>query len=234
MIINITPSNFGGRLRNGDMIGALNFCTHIEKYNPGVKFHFTDESIQPSDYCIKFRNWLTQNVDLLVDVPGNTSLSDYNINLWEFRTISGDIFKIKNQIIKKKICIFPLFDAPYNLYRNWTVNMVNDFIEHYMHPKYYGYEKLICANTTVDGLELRDFKYSFDFLDNIKHLTECNHYIGGDTGMSHFVSVLDNDERVINYYYSTNGLLCTTPFYIFEGKGNLNMFTNQSWRTDSL
>ena len=234
MIINITPSNFGGRLKNGDMIGALNFCTHIEKYNPGVKFHLPNDAIQTSEYCIKFKDWLTRNVDILVDVPGGDNLSDYNINLWEFRSVSGDLFKIKNNTIKKKICIFPLFDAPYNMYRNWNVNMVNDFIEHYMQPKYDGYQKLICTDKPVDGIILKHFEYSFDFLENVNHISECSHYVGGDTGMSHFVSVLDNDERVINYYYSTIGLLCTTPFYIFEGRGKLNMFTQQSWRTDSL
>ena len=99
---------------------------------------------------------------------------------------------------------------------------------------YNEYEKLICIRFPVDGINLREFKYSHDFIDNVNHITECSHYVGGDTGMSHFVSVLDEPDRKINYYYNGEGLLATTPFYSLSGKGRINMFHGADFTTENL
>lgn len=235
MIVNITPNNFGGRLRNGDIVAALNFCESVRIKNPEVKFYLPHDSVSPTDYCFKFRDWITEKVDILTNTPGNNFLNVSGINLWDSRTITGDIFKIKNENIKKKICIFPLFDAPYNVYRNWSVEMLQSFIDHYMNDKYKDYEKYICINKQISNVDLKDFRYSHDFLENLNHLMECSHYVGGETGMSVLASVLDNNDRILNYYYSSVGLLHTIPLYVLEGKkGHLNLYTPNSWRTDYL
>lgn len=235
MVINITPNNFGGRLRNGDIVGTLNVLEHLRKNDSSIKFHIPNDSIHPTNYCFHFRNWLLDNTDYLSSIPGNTALDAHNINLWDFRSVIGDLVKIKNDIsLNRKICIFPLFDGPYNPYRNWSIQMTNSIIEHYMQSKFDDYEKIVCIHAEYPGIILKDFRYSFDILENIYHITTCSHYVGGDTGMSHFASALDNPHRKLNYYYGSVGLLHTTPFYALQGKGNINMFWNNNWRTDLL
>jgi len=235
MIYDITPHNFGGPLRNGDMIAALNLLEHIRSIQKdNAKFYLSDECVSPSKYCYEFRDWLLENTDYLSRTPGGGVINDVNVNLWDARAMSGDRVSIRNNIpMKKKICIFPLLDGQYNFYRNWSVAMTNDIISHCMKPEYSEYEKYICISGDAP-FNLQDFKVSTNFLDNVIHITECSHYVGGDTGMSHFVSALDNNTRKINYYYGSVGLLHTTPFYALQGKGNINLFWNNYWRTDLL
>jgi hypothetical protein len=236
MIINIDPHHFGGPMRNGDIIASLNFCEFLRKKdNQEYKFYIPNESIQSSEYCIKFRDWLTENTDYISKEPGEKSLSISNINLWDFRSITGDVLNLDfKKETKNKICIFPLFDGPYNTYRNWSVEMTNDFIEVYSDPAYDDYEKYICINAEKEGLVLKNFKYSTDFIENVNHITDCSHYVGGDTGMSHFASVINRQRFKRNYYYGSVGLLHTTPFYALQGRGCINLFWNNYWRTDLL
>jgi len=68
MIINIEPHNFGGPVRNGDIIAVLNFYAWLSEQPPhykDIKFHIPDRSIHQSDYIIRFRNWLNDNVSFL-------------------------------------------------------------------------------------------------------------------------------------------------------------------------
>jgi hypothetical protein len=234
MIITIHENNFGGRLRNGDIVAVLNFIEHMS-VRDGIKYkvYFPDNAIQNDEYIHEFRQWLHENTDY-VSLDGESIYLDFNnLNLWDARSITGDVLKLKIGEMKKKICIFPLLDGAYNYYRNWTVDMVNQFITHYMKPEYDEYEKYICINKPYD-IDLKGFEYSHDFVDNLNHLVECSHYVGGDTGMSHLVSVLDEPDRTINYYYGSVGIIHTTPFYAMRGKGFINLFWNGNYRTDSL
>lgn len=235
IIINVNETNFGGRLRSGDILGAINVLCHLRQEDPELKFHLPDSTIYPSSHCRVFRDWLINNTDYLSPTPGDGILRFHHLNIWDYRSTAGDLITIDNDIIpQKKICIFPLLDAPYNQYRNWSIGMTNSIIRHFNKTDYDDYEKYICINHAHHDINLMDFKYSFDMLDNINHITTCNHYVGGDTGMSHFASVLQNRHRKLNYYYGSVGLLHTTPFYALRGKGNINMFWNNTWTTDAL
>jgi hypothetical protein len=236
MIVNIEPYNFGGGLRAGDIIAVLNYLAFLQEQPPlykDLKFHLPDRSVNPAPHCLQFRDWLVENTPYLTSESSNNSLNLQNVNLWDLRSLTGDKLKLKfNKPLKKKICIFPLLDAPYNHYRNWSIEMVNSMIEHYMQPEYDGYEKVLCM-TNPGGIEQKGFICDTDYIRNIEHIIDCSHFVGGDTGTSHFASVLDDDKH-INYYYGSVGLLHTTPFYALQGRGNINMFWDNNWRTDLL
>jgi len=101
-----------------------------------------------------------------------------------------------------------------------------------MQPQYEEYEKILCMANNYN-IDQKGFVCDTDYIRNIEHIIDCSHFVGGDTGTSHFASVLDDDKK-INYYYGSVGLLHTTPFYALQGRGNINMFWNNNWRTDLL
>jgi hypothetical protein len=216
LILNIVKEVFGGPLRNGDLLGACNIIEYLRKsYDLPIKFHMTEGSVNPEEYSKKFFNFLLENTDYFSVSPGDLSLNWRKVNLWDFRAISGDLVKIKNQKdIKKKIAIFPIFDAPYNTYRTWPIHVFVEILNKY--SKYDGYEKVICVSNKsfIQNIDIPDeFIISEDFMENISHILDCEIFIGGDTGTSHFASVLDRGPLKKRYYYSTRGLLHTTPFY---------------------
>ena len=57
-VINIQQKDFGGRLRSGDILGICNILEHIRKVeqNTDIKYHLSDEAIQPDEYVIKLNS----------------------------------------------------------------------------------------------------------------------------------------------------------------------------------
>jgi len=236
MIVNVEPINFGGPLRAGDLVAVLNYLAFLHtqpSFYKDLKFHIPDRSVSTATHCLQFRDWLVENTPYLSAEPSTEMLNLQNVNLWDLRSATGDVLKLKfNKPLKKKICIFPLLDAPYNNYRNWSIQMVDSIIDHYMKPEYDDYEKILCVANPV-AIDQKGFVCETNYIRNIEHIVDCSHFVGGDTGTSHFASVLDDDKK-INYYYGSVGLLHTTPFYALQGRGNINMFWNDNWRTDLL
>lgn len=220
MIINIPLGAFGGPMRNGDMIAVGNVVEHLRKINnPQIKFHLMPESINNVDYCHKFHKFLLKNTDYFSEEPGQFLLPWKNINLWDYRGISGDLVEIKNtKEIQNKIVICPIFNAPYNTYRNWPKMLFDKMIEGYNDEEYKDYEKVICIENDI---EVPGWTVSTDFETNLDHIMSCEIFVGGDTGTSHFVGALFPGPSDISYYYSGHGLLHTTPFYSTLGKGRI-------------
>jgi hypothetical protein len=233
MIINIPLGAFGGPLRNGDMIGVANVVEYLRKTeDTETKFYLTPESIHSAEYCQKFYKFLLENTDYFSATPGEKMLPWKNINLWDFRGIAGDVVKIKNtKLQEKKIVIFPLFNAPYNFYRNWPTKLFENIIHFYNQPEYKDYKKIIC---TEDNVSAEGWETSKDFMTNIEHIMTSEIFIGGDTGTSHFVGALEGGPNEIIYYYSGHGLLHTTPINALNGKGRIVMYwkdpENSQWR----
>lgn len=234
MVINIAPNTFGGPLRNGDMIALLNALEYIRKENPEAKFHMMSGTINSAKYCQDMFSFLCDNTDYFSVEPGQHILPWKRVNLWDFRDISGDIAEIKNtKTMKKKIVVFPLFDAPYNTYRNWPKQVFENILNEYNKPEYAEYEKLICIQNelsqTYDG-----WKYSTDFMTNIYHIMESEIFIGAETGSAVFASALDKPPQKLIYYYSSRGLIHTLPFNVLRGKGELKTywgdFEGTSWQ----
>jgi len=223
MIINIYPQTFGGALRNGDLVAVGNVVEYLRKTtSPDIKFYFYPGAVQSNDYCQKFFTFLTQNTDYFSLEEGSTALTWENINLWDFRSISGDLVKINNnRISEKKIVIFPLFNASYNVYRNWPIELFNKILSEYSQAKYASYKKIICTEDTlqIDGMDV-----STDFLTNLEHIMTSEIFVGGDTGTSHFVGALDRGPSDITYHYSGRGLLHTTPINALNGKGRVAFY----------
>ena len=229
-IINIEPGTFGGPLRNGDMIGVANVVEYLRKVknDPTIKFHIKGawpHGVSSEKYCQDFHSWMIGMTDYFSATEGTHSLAWRRINVWDFRDISGDLVKIPNNLeMKKKIVIFPLFDAPYNTYRNWPAELFTQLIGKYSVPQYDDYEKIICIKDQQGKPNYDKWTYSSDFMENIRHIQEAEIFIGGDTGTSHFAWSLDRGPKELIYYNSSRGLIHTLPFYLTQGKGKLNTY----------
>lgn len=233
-IVNISPQNFGGPMRNGDLIALCNLVegwrTESGKH---IQVNVPDHSIQPQSYVVQMRDWLVDNTDYFTKEQSSHGCILNNANLWDLRCKIGDVVKIKSKFQQnKKIVVVPVQDASYNLYRNWTDQMLFDICEHYSSPEYDQYERIILTDKKVAS-NIHKFTESYDFLDNLKHIQECTIYVGGDTGLSHFVSALTRNRR-INYFYGSHGLVHTNPFYSGHGGGYLNQFIGTDYNLKNL
>jgi len=219
MIINIQPDTFG-TIRNGDMIAAANAVAYLRKQRQkDIKFYFEPGSISPAKHCQEFHSWLIEHTDYFSANQGTDRLLWKKVNLWDFRDISGDLVKIPNPHAReKKIVICPIFDAPYNKYRNWPTDLFLEIIKKY--DKFDG-QKIIVSekNFNIEG-----WTDSTNLIESLKHIMTAELYVGGDTGLSHFVGALEGGPVPI-YYMSSRGLLHTTPFYwMTEKKGIMKTY----------
>lgn len=228
MIINIPLGTFGGPLRNGDMVGVANVVEYFRKTDdPNTKFHLLSDAISSSEYCQKFYNFLLNNTDYFSSSPGDRILSWENINLWDFRGLSGDIVKIpNNRETEQKIVVFPIFNASYNTYRNWPKQVFSNIIEKFKQSEYSNYRKIICTESSIGNID--GWEESTDFIDNLEHIMTSDIFLGGETGTSIFASALERSPREMIYLYSGHSLLHTTPFYSTLGKGRIIQYWHNS------
>jgi hypothetical protein len=235
MIINITHETFGGAVRNGDLIAVCNVVEYLRKQiKPEVKLHMLPGSINQADYCQKFYDFLLKQTNYFSEIKGTETLGWKKVNLWDFREISGDLVVIPNELpMSKKIVIFPVFDAPYNVYRNWPQPLFVDILNKYDTEEYKDYEKIICSKEVPSGVGLGGYEHSQDFMQNIYHIMTAEIFVGGDTGTTHFAFALDRGPKSLKYYNSGRGLVHTLPFYLMKGKGENNgywlNFENTNW-----
>lgn len=223
MIINIEPGTFGD-IRNGDLIGVANIVEHLRKINnnPKIRFHMKPGSISKEKYVQDFHTFLIAMTDYFSAFEGTESLPWRRVNVWDFRDISGDLVKIPNPLpMKKKIVVFPLLDAPYNQWRNWPGNVLEQILQRFDKPEYSDYEKIICNKF---DLEVSGWKSSTDFLVNIQHIMDAEIFVGGDTGTTHFAFALDRGPKDLLYYGSSRALVHTLPFYLLQGKGQMTNY----------
>ena len=224
MIYNITNTTFGGAVRNGDLIAVCNIIQFLRSDCDlsGVQFHMQKGSISDSDYVQKFFHYLTQVTDYFSLEPGDKTLPWKKVNIWDYRDICGDLVSIQNkQETQKKIVVFPVFDADYNVYRNWSNHVFNSIIDKY--SKFNDYEKIVCLSPNVKVELNSDWKVSYDFMENIHHITTSEYFVGGDTGTSHFAWSLDRGPK-LEYVISGRGLLHCLPFYLLQGKGTITKY----------
>lgn len=229
MIYNVPADAFGPLgTRNGDLIAICNIIEWMRKRdnNPSIQFYLP-HVLNKDDYIHKFYNFLCNNTDYLSVTRGDKTLPFHNIGVWDFRSVIGDNVIIKNnKQQQKKVVIFPLYDGSYNTQRNWPKEEL-DRILNDCREKYSNYEKIICCkDIPPEGLiDTNGYKFSTDFMDNINHIMTCEVFYAGDTGVSHFASVLEPGPKELNYVYSPRCLIHTIPFYcISKGKGNLITF----------
>jgi len=224
-IYNISSDTFG-HIRMGDLVAVCNAVEYLRKNNPDIKFHMKHGSIDESDHVQRFYDFLLINTNYFSALPGNQDLPWKRVNLWDFRAISGDQVKITNSLpMKNKVVIFPLFDAPYNTYRNWPKQIFLQKLEQCC-SEYPQYEKIICVSNRglLPPADYSQFTISTDFMDNIHHVMTCKVFLGGDTGTSHFAWSLDRGPETLRYVMSNRGLIHTAPFYLLEGKGKLEQY----------
>ena len=226
MIYNVPVDAFGPLgTRNGDLIAICNIIEWMrkEKNDPSIQFYLP-HILNNEDYIRKFYDFLCYHTDYLTNQKGDRTLEFHNIGVWDFRDIIGDHVLIHNNRgpKQKKVVIFPVYDAQYNGQRNWTDEIMNVILDE-VKQKYPNHRKIICCrDVPPDGVT--DFEISTDFLVNIEHIMESSVFYGGDTGVSHFASALDNGPE-LNYIYSSRCLIHTLPFYFLsQRKGNLRTY----------
>jgi hypothetical protein len=227
VIINIEPGTFG-TVRNGDMIAIANVLEHIRKTNnnPLIQFYLKPGNISGDTHCQTFYEIMLKMTNYFSPEPGDQSLPWRKVNVWDFRDISGDLVKIPNNApIGKKIAVFPLFDAPYNQWRNWPKHVYEQIIQKFSTEEYKDYEKVICIKGHFgDSCPFEGWRYSTNFIQNYYHITTAEIFVGGDTGSSHFAWALDRGPKDLLYYGSSRGLIHTLPFYLLEGKGKMTTY----------
>jgi len=240
MIYNVKLGTFGGAMRMGDLVALMNAIQFLRRDNPEVKFYLEPGSVSDADNVQQFLQYAYFRWDYFSEIPSTLNLPWNRVNLWDFRDISGDLLKLNNERgMKNKIAIFPVWDAPYNTYRNWPNSVLNMLFIQYNQPVYDSFEKVICISPNMRKVLDNeyaippDFQVSTNFIDNLDHVLSCYTYIGGDTGFSHLASVLDRGPIDLIYFYSSRGLIHTTPFHLFNGKGHMNRywldFEGTSW-----
>lgn len=209
MIFNIKLGTFGGPLRLGDLLGVANVVEHfrqVEK-NPDIKFHLDPGSITQTKYVLEFYDWLLYNSNYFTLSRGNEYLPWERVNIWDYRDMSGDLIRIDNNHNKqKKIVVNPLFDAPYNTYRNWPMSVYNKIINEY--NEYTDYEKVLISSSKIES---PGWKTVTDMADVILEILTCEKYIGGSTGLSLFASAIENPPQAV-HVMSSRCLLHTLPF----------------------
>jgi ADP-heptose:LPS heptosyltransferase len=215
MVINIQQKDFGGRIRSGDILGICNLLEHIRitEKSTDIRFYLPDESIQESDYVKRFREFLKEHTDYFSDIPGDQYFQFERFNVWDYRSVSGDLVKVDNTNYMKEdiVCIFPLFDAPYNVYRNWSVELTNTVINYY--KTNFKEKIIICAHEgqkTFIETNFPNLEYSYDYDQNIKYLITCKYFSGGDTGTSHLAGSLINRPKNL-FLYAAEELFHTFP-----------------------
>lgn len=224
-IYNIEPGTFGGPMRMGDLIGLCNVVEFLRKEmkDSNIRFFLKPGSISSDEHVKTLHSWLVAMTDYLSAFSGDKILPWRNVNLWDFRDISGDLVKIPNHLDqKKKIVICPLFDAPYNTYRNWPVGVFEKYLAKFSEKEYNEYEKIICSKVAPG--EIPGWTQSTNFIDNINHIMECEIFVGGDTGTSHFAWSLSRGPKELIYSNSSRGLIHTMPFYLLQGKGKIETY----------
>lgn len=227
MIINIEPGTFG-TIRNGDMIAVANVLEYFRKTNndPTIQFHLKPGNVSSDIHCQTFYEIMLKMTNYFTKKEGTESLPWRKVNIWDFRDVSGDLVKIHNDAkMEKKIVIFPLFDAPYNTYRNWPKELLPKLIEKFSVDEYKNYEKIICKKgEPMEGCPFEGWRYSTNFVQNYYHITTAEVFVGGDTGSSHFAWALNRGPKDMLYYNSSRGLIHTLPFYLLQGKGRMTNY----------
>ena len=235
MIYNVIPGTFNNYgIRNGDMIAIINFLKWFrqKENNPNIKLYITHNVIVNTDYCKTFFKFLCENTDYFSNEEGFQTLPYNELMLWDFRDIIGDHALIINpRQQKKKIVVFPIYDADYHNNRNWSLELLDSILKEYS-EKYPDYEKIVCVkDIPAIDINMYGFSMSINFMSNINHIMESEIFIGGDTGTSHFASVLDKGPKELIYYYNGRGMIHTLPFYLLEGKGKLKKFWLNCYKT---
>lgn len=228
LVYNVVPGTFNNYgIRNGDLIAIINFLSWFRKNQDkqDIRLHLTPGVLINQDYIFKFYEFLCAHTDFFSKTAGQENLPYHELMLWDFRDLIGDHAVIKNnEKQKRKLVIFPVYDAEYHSFRNWSIDLTNKKLEQ-LAEKYPDYDRILCAkDMPPPTINLNGFKVSTKFFDNLFHIMESEIFVGGDTGTSHFASVLDPGPRELIYLYNGRGMIHTLPFYLLEGRGRLEKF----------
>ena len=236
MIFNVNRETFAGSCRNGDLIAVCNMIHYLRKMQSDLKLYVFPDAIGQESWNQDFFRFLKRETGYFSETPGDEFLLGKRLNVWDYRDISGDLVALPcYRETQKKIVICPVLDAPYNTYRNWPKDLLDDLYESYIENNDYNdYEKILCVRSGLIPDDFYpDFKKSTNFLENIEHIMSAEIFVGGDTGTSHFAWSLLHGPKELHYYNSSRGLVHTLPFHLINGKGKYHSYwinmENTTW-----
>lgn len=232
MILNVTSKTFGGPLRMGDIVACANVVAHFRlvENNNDIKFYLETGVVSSSTYVSKFYQWMIANTDYFSSSPGTEHLPWQRVNLWDYRDISGDLVTIPNTKSRQhRVVVNPLLAADYNYYRIWPTTVFEQVIA-WVENTYPDHELVLISECPIarDG-----WRNCTELVLALDEIMTAEIYIGGDTGLSHFVGALQSGPEPI-YYYSSRGLIHTTPFFWHTKKKGIMKtyylnFDNTQW-----
>lgn len=221
-------------LRAGDLIALGNFLEYIrrELNKTDIWMHIPEESFAPGEhiqimhsYLMGATNYFVAKADNMVNVcinPGTDPTYPDLINLWNIRKnvlvpkqdvihIHDDVCINAPKIKKDLLVIAPIFDAPYNTGRNWTMDLFEKELWLY---KDYAAKKIITIKQPLIDFDITQygFEYEHNYLETLGHISQCSHFIGGDSGLSHFAAAQFDPPRQQQYWYPQDTYGTTLPF----------------------
>lgn len=132
---------------------------------------------------------------------------------WHYNDVYHDIKLYLPPILKSpencemgSVVINPIFDAPYNVDRNWNKelfeNVIDIFLEMNFQVYITGVKQVVMPKIPKKHLSNDKVKTVFDSVSEaMKLISKCSCYVGGDTGLTHFASTVSfSPFRVIALY----------------------------------
>jgi hypothetical protein len=240
-IITIPLGMFGGPMRSGDLLGACNFLEFFRDIRNEriLQFYFPPSAVMQRENVLGMLDFIVKHTDYLSTVPGESALNLIpgtqgeltlqGYNLWNIRKDvlykKQDVFEIEDKVFIKnpyekqnKLVMVPIFDADCS--KNWNLPLLQRLIDYYNAA--FPWEKFILTRYEIEGINLKGFKYSFNYSDNLRHVCEAKLYIGGDTGLSHLAGCLTPRSHC-EFYYPNDTYGTANPFY-WKTKGTMNYY----------
>jgi hypothetical protein len=198
--------NCFGAVRKGDLIGHMVVNEMLRfQGNKEVKFHISYPELV-ADFIPEFPEYF-------FPPPSTPTLvKELKLfgNLWGFYDYIYKYYDIVPKLVyprvnneKFKIVINPLFDAPYSVDRNWTPDLFNNLMNH-LTDNMPEAEKVIIGgkNLNIKETDTPNVRVCLGSVANSLHeIRTADAYIGGETGMTHFAFVTENQPDYVVCLY---------------------------------
>jgi hypothetical protein len=206
----IDESNFG-TVRMGDAVGIAAFIEFIRfQFNkPQFQIYLPKghlaEGLVPflGDYFMP-----VYDKSLMKQLPYKGNIWGWYDYIYKYYDITPQLRV--NSMLKKQICINPLFDAPYSKDRNWKPELAQKLVKWALELE--NFDVVVIGSPTVNMPDFPDSErirvVQGTVADSVYEILHSSIYIGGETGLTHFAfntpvapaySVCLRGERVEEY-----------------------------------
>jgi len=156
-----------------------------------------------------------------------------DVDVWDYRAFYGDHVDFKqSKKMHDMVCIFPVLDANYNEFRNWTPKLLEDLVCRYRDADGGGCQVYICCSAAArrQMREVRGVTIVTDLAKNLELASSCSIFVGGDTGFAHLVGAIKNCSRKRHFVYSRKQAFQMLPLGYCPERDELELFLNPEAR----